>query len=207
MDYDYINNFCDEIIEKNLNIKWSDSVRSDCLDKELILKMKKAGCIALTFGIESGSDSTLKRMKKGIISKKSSDILRWSSSAGIFNIVNFIVGFPQESDEDFQETLDFIRQNINFIHSTSLNKFILHNSDILINPLKYGIETTHSNKFENNSSSPTFTFNEINGLKWDELVKKANTKWKTVISLFAELKGGNCTRLEDLYKIYHMKNE
>jgi radical SAM superfamily enzyme YgiQ (UPF0313 family) len=73
--------------------------------------MKEAGCTALQFGIESGSVRRLKRMGKLFSRADAEKVLRLSAQAGINNWVNLIVGFPGETESDFQETVSFVRSN------------------------------------------------------------------------------------------------
>jgi len=79
---------CDVIIGSKLDLFWKASVRPDNLDKELLDKMKKAGCVYLQFGIESGSPAILKNMGKGFVPEKASRVLKESHSAGIINYIN-----------------------------------------------------------------------------------------------------------------------
>ena len=55
---------CDLLIDKKVNIGWSCATRIDFLDHELIIKMRKAGCKMINFGIESTLPYTLIKMKK-----------------------------------------------------------------------------------------------------------------------------------------------
>lgn len=52
--------FCDLLIKKNMQVKWSCDVRIDDIDKELVEKMFQAGCISYFVGLESGNDETLR---------------------------------------------------------------------------------------------------------------------------------------------------
>ncbi|HLC00785.1 MAG TPA: radical SAM protein, partial [Candidatus Bathyarchaeia archaeon] len=56
---------CSDILRRGLKIKWNCGTRVDMLTKELLVKMKEAGCISVWFGVESGSQQVLDAMKKG----------------------------------------------------------------------------------------------------------------------------------------------
>ena len=58
---------CDEILRRGLKIKWDCETRVDMVSKELFVKMREAGCIAVWFGVESGSKTLLTSMGKGFL--------------------------------------------------------------------------------------------------------------------------------------------
>ena len=58
---------CKEIINRKLKIRWNCETRVDMVTKELLAKMKAAGCTDVWFGVESGSQRVIKAMDKGIL--------------------------------------------------------------------------------------------------------------------------------------------
>jgi radical SAM superfamily enzyme YgiQ (UPF0313 family) len=94
---------------------------------ELLAKMKRAGFHTLNFGMESGSDRILKKMRKLYTAAEAEKVIRDTSAAGINVVLNFVVGFPGEEPEDFRQTLDFIERNRAFI----ANVAPAHECDIL----------------------------------------------------------------------------
>jgi len=74
---------CQEIIKNNLNITWMCNSRVDILDMETLLLMKKAGCARIDFGVESGDDRVLKRIKKGITVEQVIKAHQMTKQAGI----------------------------------------------------------------------------------------------------------------------------
>ena len=103
-----IRELCNRIIEEKLNIFWECQTQVRLVDRELIELMKEAGCIALNYGIESGSDSILQEMKKGITPELAYQAIEWTHEAGIAPGANFIAGFPSETVETLKETRDFL---------------------------------------------------------------------------------------------------
>jgi radical SAM superfamily enzyme YgiQ (UPF0313 family) len=100
---------CDFLIEKKLKISWGGNCRvNKRLDLELLKRMKKAGCQYLNVGIESGSNRILALMRKGFTIEEAASFIYNCSKAGINVVVNWIVGFPGETKEDFTKTVDFI---------------------------------------------------------------------------------------------------
>ena len=77
----YINELCDEIIKNNLNIYWSDCARFNEMDKETLIKMRKAGCIRLIYGLETASPKMLKYIDKRITLEQASRVIKETHEA------------------------------------------------------------------------------------------------------------------------------
>jgi len=90
--------FFEELKKRNLRIKWDCESRIDCVDEDLLEKMKKAGLNCIFYGIESGDSQTLKLIKKGISVEQ---ILRTLDATVKIKIpsvkLNFMLGFPWEN--------------------------------------------------------------------------------------------------------------
>lgn len=78
---------------------------------ELLKKLGAANCHDIIYGVESGSPRVLKLMNKPYRIETAERVLKDTHDAGIKTIGNFMFGFPGETEEDFQETLDFLRRN------------------------------------------------------------------------------------------------
>jgi anaerobic magnesium-protoporphyrin IX monomethyl ester cyclase len=141
-DLAFINELCDNIIAAGLNIRWygQAQIKQD-MDESLFLKMKKAGCSQLSLGVESFSSRVLSMMRKGYSSEEASRFLKASKAAGIENNVLLIVGFPGESDADFNDTLEGLKRNAKYIDNIgSLNVCGLPlGADLRNNFDKYGL--------------------------------------------------------------------
>jgi radical SAM superfamily enzyme YgiQ (UPF0313 family) len=103
--------FCDLIIQEGIEIRWGGYITVRKMDRKLIEKMKRAGCIFLFVGIESGSQNILDKFKKNVKVEVAEELLRLFKEAGIAIHTGWIVGFPNESFIDFKQTLDFIKRN------------------------------------------------------------------------------------------------
>lgn len=91
----------------DLSISFPNGIRLDRLDDGLLELMKKAGVYSLSFGIESGSQRILNRMKKRLKLDFIEKQLRKVKSYGFYTHGFFMVGFPYETKEDIEETIDF----------------------------------------------------------------------------------------------------
>jgi radical SAM superfamily enzyme YgiQ (UPF0313 family) len=82
----------------------------DFVDAEMLQLMGRAGCWMISWGIESGSETVLRRCRKGIKSEQVERALRWSKEAGILNWGYFIIGLPGETEQTIQETIQFSKR-------------------------------------------------------------------------------------------------
>ena len=71
------------------------------LKKEQVRLLRDAGVMTIQPGIESFSDRVLKQMKKGVSGLQNIQLLKWCKEMGIHPIWNFLIGFPQESPDDY----------------------------------------------------------------------------------------------------------
>jgi anaerobic magnesium-protoporphyrin IX monomethyl ester cyclase len=151
--------FCDLVIESGVNndnsIIWQGHA---CIRKEmtpeLLSKMKRAGCTMLHIGLESASNNVLTDMNKKITTSLARDVIKNMHEAGILVLVFVIIGFPTETEKDFDETMEFITENRKHIFEVVLGGkgcAIALGSDLHENPDKYGIywENVESKAFNN----------------------------------------------------------
>ncbi|MBI4965306.1 MAG: B12-binding domain-containing radical SAM protein [Desulfomonile tiedjei] len=97
--------FCDELVRSGLDVRWKAFGRVNLTDEEMMQAMADCGCVELRFGIESGSDEILRRIKKGFTAAQSVELV--SRAVKIFPRVDafYIWGFPFETMDDFNQTL------------------------------------------------------------------------------------------------------
>jgi radical SAM superfamily enzyme YgiQ (UPF0313 family) len=101
---------CKEIRNRKLKIKWDCETRVDMVTKELLLQMKRAGCIAIWFGVESGSQQVINAMKKGFSTAQTLRAFRWAKEAGLMTVAGVILGFPGETKETAWQTMKFVEK-------------------------------------------------------------------------------------------------
>jgi anaerobic magnesium-protoporphyrin IX monomethyl ester cyclase len=122
-------------------VHWCGCVRFDAaLTRDLLEHMAEGGCRMLLFGLETAAERTIKRMLKGTKLPEMSRILRDSTAAGIWNHTFFFFGFPGETMEEAQETVNFVYAHQDAIHSASPGAFLLERySPVACAPKKYGV--------------------------------------------------------------------
>jgi len=90
---------------------WGYAVARREMTYEIFRAMRSAGCRQLLFGIESGSQKVLNAMRKGCLVETAESVLRDCRRAGIDTIALMMVGFPTETEADFEQTVSFVERN------------------------------------------------------------------------------------------------
>ncbi|WP_340113177.1 B12-binding domain-containing radical SAM protein [Maribellus mangrovi] len=110
MNRKFVFELCDGLIqlknEKEIEFKWTCSARIDCISKEMLVQMEKAGCESVFFGIETGSPRVQKQIQKNLDIKKSYALADTCRAIGLNMFASFILGFPEETKSDFEQTLE-----------------------------------------------------------------------------------------------------
>lgn len=101
---------CDALLASGLEIRWSCNSRVDTVDPEILRLMKRAGCWLIAFGVESGSEMMLERMKKKATRDDSIRAVRLCREAGIKSSVYFLIGLPWETMETYRESVDLAKE-------------------------------------------------------------------------------------------------
>ncbi len=101
---------CDGMIERKLNLPWGCGTRTDTVTKEVLAKMRKAGCNEVAFGVDAGAQKIRDAFHKGVSTQQCEKAIKWAKEEGIFVTTSVILGYPGETRETLQESLDFIRK-------------------------------------------------------------------------------------------------
>lgn len=118
--------FCDELIKNKYNIIWRCSARLDILDEEMIEKMAQSGCMGVFFGIETGSKRMQKIVNKNLNLGTLDRIMECMIKHNMGAVCSFIYGFPEETEEDLNDTLLLIYhlKKIEAKHRNKIRNFI-----------------------------------------------------------------------------------
>jgi radical SAM superfamily enzyme YgiQ (UPF0313 family) len=102
--------------------------------------MAEAGVRQIRWGVESAHPRILQLMRKGTTISTTTRVLQDSHEAGIWNHACFILGFPTETRQEAQATMDFIRSRYGIIQSFILYSFILFEHSYIYNhPEEFGV--------------------------------------------------------------------
>ena len=110
MDQERVKRICAGILERNLKIKWDCETRLDMVTKDLLLIMKKAGCIAVWFSVETSSQKILDAMGKGFTPEQTMQTFKWIKEAGLVTVASVLLGHPGETKESAWETIKFLEK-------------------------------------------------------------------------------------------------
>lgn len=102
--------FCDRLIKERIDIKWGGSGRANLVNEKLLVRMKRAGCICLGYGFESGSQKILDIMNKNVTVKQAEEAIKMTRKAGIYLMSSFMFGMVGETEETIKETIDFMKK-------------------------------------------------------------------------------------------------
>ena len=105
---------CEEVVdlmlEADLGIFWNATVRGDLLrnkDRRLAEKMKAAGCVGLSYSLESANATILKAMNKKLDINRFLEQKYLLDDVGIATWTNLVIGYPQETEETIRQSMDF----------------------------------------------------------------------------------------------------
>ena len=104
----YILDFSNKFKKNFPDMYWACSSRLDTLDNEMIIEMAESNCESMFVGFESGSARIQKIINKNLDIKNSIKKVRYLEELGIKVTTSFIYGFPDETIDDFLETINVI---------------------------------------------------------------------------------------------------
>lgn len=111
MDKKRVYEFCDKLIEQEIEIIWVANGRVNLMDNPLLEKMRSAGCRVMCYGIESGSQKILDSMKKGVTVSQAEKAVQETWKAGILPHGYLMIGMFDETKETIKETINFCNRN------------------------------------------------------------------------------------------------
>lgn len=103
---------CDLIIEHGIKISISlaNGVRAEKLSRNLLEKLKKAGCWFIGISPETGDEDSLKKIRKGFGLQDVERVVGICKELGIRTMANFVIGFPWEEEKHIEATISFAKR-------------------------------------------------------------------------------------------------
>jgi radical SAM superfamily enzyme YgiQ (UPF0313 family) len=105
-----VEKICEEIQRRKLKIQWDCETRVDMVTRDLLQKMKDAGCIAVWFGVESGSQNMIEKMHKRIKLEQTKKAYKTAREIGMMTVASVILGFPGETEQTAWETIRLVKE-------------------------------------------------------------------------------------------------
>ncbi|MBU4360498.1 B12-binding domain-containing radical SAM protein [Patescibacteria group bacterium] len=112
-NFERIYKLCD--ILKKYNLKWGCQTRTDSVDENLLKAMQSAGCIYISYGVESGSQKILDKSIKNLKLESVTEIINLTRKLGINAHFNMMYGFPGETKKNFMQSINFMIKNKEYV--------------------------------------------------------------------------------------------
>jgi len=122
LDKKRVSALCAGLGNMRKRVSWTCLTTVGSVDRDILREMKRAGCWQVLFGLESGNDRVLERLRKGATVEQNIRAVRLAKEAGLSVRADFICGTPGETRETMTETLEFaLASGVEFAH---FNKFV-----------------------------------------------------------------------------------
>ena len=109
LNKDRVIEICKEIIGRKLDVCWECVTRVDSVSNEMLKWMRKAGCLSISYGVESGSPTVLKTINKRQTRSQIIKAFNMTHEAGISAYILLMIGNPSETDQSINETIELLR--------------------------------------------------------------------------------------------------
>lgn len=98
---------CSEIERRNIGLPWAIMARADCMDREILEAMKRAGLVSLKYGVESSDPAVIAASGKSLDLDRVRETITLTREAGICFHLTFTFGLPGETRETIAKTVEF----------------------------------------------------------------------------------------------------
>ena len=109
LNSDKVLEMCEIILERHLSLTWEGYTRADTVSKNLLSKMKRAGLVRLSFGVESGEEYILRAIKKNLSPETLRQAYEWAAELGLETRCSFMIGHPFETRNSIEKTIEFVK--------------------------------------------------------------------------------------------------
>lgn len=137
-----------------LTLTFPNGVRGDHMDEEFFVKARRAGVVFMAFAVETATPRLQKMLRKNINLEKIERNIALARKHGIFCLGFFMLGFPTETREELQATVDFaVRSKLHAAHLFIVNPY----EGTELAKLAEDMGKPIFSKFDNNYLTPGFT--------------------------------------------------
>lgn len=142
-DLDMLAELARLMIAEGIQVEWEGMAQiKPAMDAEYLKNLNRSGCVLMNYGVESGSAKVLRLMRKPYTPEEAFQVIKDTCEAGIKVVMNFVVGYPGETEKEFQETLDFIYSVKDYVFNIAHGHpcLIVPESPLYRYPEKYNLE-------------------------------------------------------------------
>jgi len=107
IDRSWLVELCRILQAADIDVAWEANARADTLDENLLIELKKAKCVSINIGVESGDENVLKLMRKNQTLAEVRSAFQLMKKVGMFSWAFFMIGCPGETKESIKKTIDF----------------------------------------------------------------------------------------------------
>lgn len=110
LDKKRVYSFCDELVDRNVNISWECNGRVNLMDLDMLKKMRAAGCRIVSYGIESGNQEILDAMNKKVTVEQAKKAIQLTWEAGMLPKAYLMIGMFGEKKKSVRDTINFCKE-------------------------------------------------------------------------------------------------
>jgi anaerobic magnesium-protoporphyrin IX monomethyl ester cyclase len=109
--HQWVNDFCDVLIESNLQMDWMCNSRVNLVNPDMLHKMRRANCVTIGFGLESGNNDILQEMNKKTTRSQADTALTLAKIEGFRVLTYLIIGSFSETKESVMDTVNLLKKH------------------------------------------------------------------------------------------------
>jgi radical SAM superfamily enzyme YgiQ (UPF0313 family) len=98
---------CDAMDQAGIELPWTCFTRVDCVDEELLIRMKRSGCYQIFFGVETGVPRLLEMIRKGTTLDQARSVFKLTRQIGIETVASFMLTLPTETLSETWQSVKF----------------------------------------------------------------------------------------------------
>jgi radical SAM superfamily enzyme YgiQ (UPF0313 family) len=107
IDEAWVKSFCDLLDAEPFKVPWTAQLHVNTVSRAMLERVRASGCYNLFVGVESGNQRMLDFLDKGATLDEYRKVLRWTKELGFETRCAYILGFPTETREMMEETIQF----------------------------------------------------------------------------------------------------
>ncbi len=101
-------------------------VRVKSVTPDILRRLKESGCVAVYYGMETGSPEILEMMEKKAALSDNLNAARWTKDAGLYTIYQLVLGMPGETVKTIGDTIDFLKKSTEYLEESPINRMSIN---------------------------------------------------------------------------------